>query len=85
MNNRCFRTRNTPFFGHSIEESPFFIYIKANFGIGVLCVCVCGGEVGGEELAVRETRIIRVFGNYTVLWASNSENSPYLFTTTQYL
>ena len=53
MNNRCFRTRNTPFFGHSIEESPFFIYIKANFGIGVLCVCVWWG--GGEELAVRET------------------------------
>ena len=36
MNNRCFRTRNTPFFGHSIEESPFFIYIKANFGNSVL-------------------------------------------------
>ena len=39
-------------FGHSIEESPFFIYMKANFGIGVLCVCVWWG---GEELAVRET------------------------------
>ena len=49
MNNKCFRTRNTPFFGHSIEESPFFIYIKANFGIGVLCVCVC--VVGGGGIS----------------------------------
>ena len=70
LNNRSFRRRSTPIFGHPIEECPIFLHESKCQNLRVfMCVCVCGGR--GEGLAVRKTLVIGILGQCTVLWASN--------------